>query len=79
VPQQAFKGKRVHGMLKILLITFILLVIAFAGLGIRILIKKHGEFSGGSCQASPAGGNDQGMSCGCHGGSCHTIQESGNS
>ena len=61
-------------MLKILLITVILLVVAFAGLGIRILLEKNGEFSGGNCQATPKGLKDQGISCGCGEGHCGSSQ-----
>ncbi len=57
-------------MLKILLITFILLAIAFAGLGIRILLVRNSEFSGGSCQSGSDGLSKKGISCGC-GESCN--------
>jgi hypothetical protein len=58
-------------MLKILLITIILVAIAFAGLGIRILLEKNGKFSGGSCQAAPDGLKEKGISCGCGQDSCY--------
>ena len=58
-------------MLKILLITFILVGLAFLGLAIRLLIDRKAEFRGGSCQATP-GLKDKGISCGCGGGSCDT-------
>ena len=32
-------------LLKLLILSSILLIIAFAGLGIRILLKSHGRFS----------------------------------
>ena len=51
-------------MLKLLLITIILVGIAFAGLGIRILLERNGEFSGGSCQSGSKGLDDKGISCG---------------
>lgn len=57
-------------MLKILLITFILVGLAFLGLAIRLLIDRKAEFRGGSCQASPSGLKDKGITCGCGGGSC---------
>ncbi len=38
-------------MLKILLITIILVGIAFAGLAIRLILDRKAEFSGGSCQS----------------------------
>jgi|GEM_PF-1068765 len=56
-------------MLKILLITFIVLIVAVAGLGIRLLLDRNAEFSGGSCRS--AGGEDSnGLTCGCGGGYC---------
>ena len=59
-------------MLKILLITFILVGLAFLGLAIRLLIDRKAEFRGGSCQASPPGLKDKGITCGCGGGNCNT-------
>jgi len=56
-------------MLKVLLITGILLVIAFAGLGIKLLFDRNAEFSGGSCTTSSQDLRDKGISCGC-GGAC---------
>ena len=61
-------------MLKILLITVILVAIAFAGLGIRILLERNGEFRGGSCQSTSDELEDRGISCGC-GGACNTARE----
>ncbi len=40
-------------MLKLFLITFVLLGIAFAGIMIKILVKKNGEFSGTCASQSP--------------------------
>ena len=61
-------------MLKILLIAFILLVIAFAALGIRLLLDRNAEFSRGSCQA---GKNplDKSYGCGCGAGYCMAEKE----
>jgi len=59
-------------MLKILLITVILVGIAFLGLAIRLLIDRNAEFSGGSCQATTDGLKEKGITCGCGGGSCQT-------
>ena len=56
-------------MLKVLLVTGILLVIAFAGLGIKLLFDRNAEFSGGSCSTSSKELEDKGISCGC-GGAC---------
>jgi len=57
-------------MLKILIITIILVGVAFLGLAIRLLIDRKAEFSGGSCQATPEGLKDKGITCGCGGGDC---------
>jgi hypothetical protein len=59
-------------MLKILLITVILVGIAFLGLAIRLLMDRKAEFSGGSCQATPDGLKEKGITCGCGGESCHS-------
>ncbi len=58
-------------MLKLLLITVILVAIAFAGLGIRILLERNGQFSGGSCQSTSDGLKEKGISCGCGSGNCN--------
>jgi hypothetical protein len=57
-------------MLKILLVTVILVGIAFLGLAIRLLLDRKAEFSGGNCQATPDGLKDKGITCGCGGGHC---------
>ena len=59
-------------MLKLLLITLILVGIAFLGLAIRLIIDRKSEFSGGSCQATPDALKEKGISCGCGGGDCQT-------
>ena len=56
-------------MLKILLITFIVLIIAFAGLGIRLLLDRNAEFSGGSCRAGESP-DEKAYGCGCGAGYC---------
>ncbi len=56
-------------MWKIMLIALILVGIAFMGLGIRLLLDRGAEFSGGSCKAGSKDLEDKGVSCGC-GGSC---------
>jgi hypothetical protein len=48
--------------MKLFLITFILLLLAFAGIAIKILIKKDGQFSGTCASQSPFLNND-GESC----------------
>jgi len=40
-------------MMKLFLITFGLLALAFAGIAIKILIKKDGEFAGTCASQSP--------------------------
>ena len=60
-------------MLKIFLIAFVLLVIAFAGWGIRLLLNRKAEFSGGSCQAGEPGQKSD--TCGCSGGYCMAEEE----
>lgn len=59
-------------MLKILLITAILVGLAILGLAIRLLLDRKAEFSGGSCQATPEGLKDKGITCGCGAGDCQT-------
>lgn len=40
-------------MIKLFLITFVLLALAFAGIAIKILVKKNGEFAGTCASQSP--------------------------
>jgi hypothetical protein len=54
-------------MLKILIITIILVGIAFAGLGIRLLLDRKAEFSAGNCQTGSRALEDKGIACGCEG------------
>ena len=61
-------------MLKILLIAFILVGLAFLGLAIRLLFDRNAEFRGGSCQSTSDGLKDKGITCGCGGGSCNTDE-----
>lgn len=58
-------------MLEVLIGAFVLLLLAMAGLGIKLLFNKNAEFSGGSCQTSYESSelSEQGISCGC-GGQC---------
>jgi len=60
-------------MLKLLLITVILVGIAFAGLGIRLLLDRKAEFSGGSCQSTKEL-EEKGISCRCGSGYCASNQ-----
>ncbi len=50
--------------MKLLLITIILLGIAFAGIAIKIWAKKDGEFDG-TCAGSNVKMKAQGITCGC--------------
>ena len=57
-------------VLKIVLLTIALLALAFAGLGIKILARKNGEFAG-TCASQNPHLQKQGVECGCGGaGSC---------
>ena len=62
-------------MLKILLITFVLVGIAVAGLGIRLLLDRKAEFTGGSCRTVSKLEEEKGISCGC-GGHCTSEEHS---
>jgi hypothetical protein len=57
-------------ILKVILLTISLMALAFAGLGIKILAKKNGEFAG-TCASKNPHLKEKGVSCGCGGaGSC---------
>lgn len=47
----------------------VLLVLAVAGLGIKLLFDRKAEFTGGSCQATNASEElaSKGVTCGCEG------------
>jgi len=47
---------------QLILLTILLLAIAFAGIAIKILVKKGGEFSG-TCASNNPVLNDSGESC----------------
>lgn len=55
-------------MVKIFLITLVLMAIAFAFLGIRMLLQKNGSAPSASCNASSK--LDGVDNCGCGGGHC---------
>jgi len=58
-------------MLKLLLLSSLLVLIAILALSIRIILKPKGEFSGGKCSGSAAL-REKGISCTCGGeGECH--------
>ncbi len=61
-------------MLKILILTILLVAIAFAGLAIKLIIDKKAEFRGGSCTASSPELEEKGISCGCEG-HCRTASK----
>lgn len=61
-------------MLKIVLAAFVLVTLAMVGLGIKLLIDRKAQFTGGSCQATNNSGalSEKGISCGCGGGHCQS-------
>ena len=65
-------------MLKILLISIILVAIAFLGLGIRILLDRKAEFPRGACQTNSDDLTENSLACGC-GGFCTTDRASSES
>jgi len=69
------EDKNENIMLKVILAALVLVIIAVAGLGIRLLFDRKAEFRGGSCQATQSNSalNEKGISCGC-GGTCETDQ-----
>jgi rRNA maturation endonuclease Nob1 len=50
-------------MLKLTLVTIVLLALAFAGIAIKILVKKNGKFSG-TCASNNPMVNAEGEACG---------------
>lgn len=56
-------------MLKILLISIVLLAIAFLGFGVKLLFDKKAEFAPGCASNNPEL-KEKGVSCGCGGESC---------
>jgi len=63
-------------MLKVMIAAIVLVLLAFAGLGIKMLFDRKAEFTGGSCQATNSSDAlaDKGISCGCGGGSCDSTE-----
>ncbi len=59
-------------MLKVILAAIVLVVLAFAGLGIKLLFDRKAEFSGGGCRAAGSSPElaDKGITCGCGTGRC---------
>ena len=64
-------------MLKVMVAAVVLVVLAFAGLGIKMLFDRKAEFSGGSCRATSSSPElaDKGIGCGCGAGSCAGDQK----
>jgi hypothetical protein len=50
-------------MLKLILISVVLLGLAFAGIAIKILLKKDGEFAG-TCASNNPMLSEEGVACG---------------
>lgn len=58
--------------MKLLILSIILLGLGFAGIAIKILTKKNGEFDG-TCAGSNVRLKAEGITCGCgKEGSCNT-------
>ncbi len=49
-------------MIKLILLTVVLLGLAFAGIAIKILVKKNGEFAG-TCASNNPLLQEEGVSC----------------
>ena len=52
-------------ILKMLLPAIIILLLALIGLSVRMLLKKQGEFRGGSCTNVTPELKEKGISCSC--------------
>jgi hypothetical protein len=52
-------------MLKIILLSALIILIATVALAIRIIIKPGGEFSGGSCTSAGKKLEEKGIQCSC--------------
>ena len=46
--------------MKLFLITFFIILLSFAGIAIKLLLKKNGEFSGTCASNNPMFQNDEG-------------------
>ena len=51
-------------LLAVILISFLLLAVAFAGIAVKIIVKKHGEFKRHCANADPYTGERSGCVCG---------------
>lgn len=54
-------------MIQVIILSIILILLAVAGLGIKLLFDRKAEFTGGSCQATASSKElqEKGISCGC--------------
>ena len=54
-------------MIQVIILSTVLILLAVAGLGIKMLFDKNAEFKGSSCQAAADSPElqKQGVSCGC--------------
>jgi hypothetical protein len=62
-------------LLKIILISVVLLAIAFMGFGIKLFFDKDAKLPSGSCEAANSSG--EGFGCGCGAGHCAGEKVSG--
>ncbi len=58
-----------------MLLSVVLILLAVAGLGIKMLFDKKAEFKGSSCQAAADSPElqKQGVSCGCGNDACESA------
>lgn len=59
-------------IIKVLIITTVLMLIVMLALSVRLIFTKKGEFHGGSCSSRSGKLKNQGVGCGCGGGTCET-------
>jgi hypothetical protein len=59
-------------IIQLLIITTVLMLIVMLALSVRLIFTKKGEFHGGSCSSHTGKLKDQGIGCGCGGGTCET-------
>ena len=60
-------------ILKLMILSIVLLSIAFLGFGVKLLFDKNAKLPAGSCRASNA--HDREFSCGCGGDQCANDYE----
>jgi hypothetical protein len=64
--------------IELVLISVALVIIAVAGMAVRLLLVRDGKFSGGSCRSTPEM-ERQGITCACGDeGSCNRSSEEEN-